>query len=92
MRERNELIAADLIEARAEQLPDFDVVTFDGGGVRPHQVRTHADLWMNGNRVAAGLIEKGLNKGDRFGLMMRNHPEFMMDRALKVADQLGRSR
>src|SRR5512147_1765652 len=77
MRERNELVLADLIAARAEQVPDFDVVTFDGGGVRPHEVRTYADLWMNGNRIAAGLIAKGLNKGDRFGLMMRNHPEFI---------------
>jgi crotonobetaine/carnitine-CoA ligase len=77
MRERNELILADLVAARAEQAPDFDVVTFDGGGVRPHEVRTYADLWMNGNRIAAGLIAKGLGKGDRFGLMMRNHPEFV---------------
>ncbi|HYB90334.1 MAG TPA: AMP-binding protein [Candidatus Binataceae bacterium] len=77
MRERNELILADLIAARAEKMPGFDVVTFDGGGVRPHEVRTYADLWMNGNRIAAGLIAKGLAKGDRFGLMMRNHPEFI---------------
>ena len=77
MRERNELILADLVAARAEQAPDFDVVTFDGGGVRPHEVRTYADLWRNGNRIAAGLIAKGLAKGDRFGLMMRNHPEFI---------------
>ncbi len=77
MRERNELILADLIAVRAEAAPDFDVVTFDGGEVHPHEVRTYADLWMNGNRIAAGLIAKGLNEGDRFALMMRNHPEFI---------------
>ena len=77
MRERNEAILADLVAARAEEVPDFDVVTFDGGGVRPHEVRTYADLWRNGNRVAAALIAKGLAKGDRFALMMRNHPEFI---------------
>jgi crotonobetaine/carnitine-CoA ligase len=77
MRERNELILADMIANRAEEVPDFDVVTFDGGGVRDHEVRTYADLWTNGNRIAAGLIAKGMNKGDRFGLMMRNHPEFI---------------
>lgn len=77
MRERNELILADLIALRAEQVPDVDVVTFDVGGGRPHEVRTYADLWMNGNRIAAGLIARGLNKGDRFALMMRNHPEFI---------------
>jgi crotonobetaine/carnitine-CoA ligase len=77
MRERTDLILADLIASRAEQVPDFDVVTFDGDGVRAHEVRTYADLWSNGNRIAAALIAKGMNKGDRFGLMMRNHPEFI---------------
>ena len=77
MRERNDLILADLIASRAQQTPDFDVVTFDGGGVRAHEVRTYADLWSNGNRIAAALMAKGMNKGDRFGLMMRNHPEFI---------------
>ncbi len=77
MRERNELILADLIAARADQAPDLDVVTFDGDGVRAHEIRTYADLWMNGNRVAAGLLGRGMRKGDRFGVMMRNHPEFI---------------
>ena len=77
MRPRNDLILADLIASRAEEAPDFDVVTFDGDGLRPHEVRTFADLWMNGNRIAAGLVAKGMGKGDRFGLMMRNHPEFI---------------
>jgi crotonobetaine/carnitine-CoA ligase len=77
MRERNELILADLIEARAEEMPDFDVLTFEGGGVRTDEVRTYADLWMNGNRIAAALLAKGLRKGDCFALMMRNHPEFV---------------
>ena len=77
MRERNELILADMIANRADEAPDFDVVTFDGGGVRPHEVRTYADLWIRGNRVAAGLIDKSLDPGQRFGLLMRNHPEFV---------------
>jgi len=34
MRERNQLILADLVAARAKQTPDFDAVTFDGGVVR----------------------------------------------------------
>lgn len=77
MSARNELILADMIAVRAESAPDFDVVTFDGGGVRTHEVRTYADLWRNGNRIAAALIARGMNKGDRFGLIMRNHPEFV---------------
>ncbi len=77
MRELNELILADLIAARAQEMPDFDVVTFENGDVRPDEIRTYGDLWMNGNRIAAGLIAKGLRKGDRFALMMRNHPQFV---------------
>jgi crotonobetaine/carnitine-CoA ligase len=77
MRERNELIPADVIANRADDAPDFDVVTFDGEGNRAHEVRTYADLWMHGNRIAAALLAKGMNKGDRFGLLMRNHPEFI---------------
>ena len=44
MRERNDLILADLIANRADAAPDFPVATFDGGGARPDEVRTYADL------------------------------------------------
>ena len=81
MRERNELILADLIAARAEQKPDLDVITFErwslSDGGLADQVRTYADLLENGNRIAADLIARGMARGDRFGLMMRNHPEFV---------------
>ena len=81
MRERNEMILADLITIRAEQRPDFDVLTFDrsgvGDGALPDEVRTYAALAENANRIAAALISRGLGRGERFGLMMRNHPEFV---------------
>lgn len=77
MRQLNEMVLADLIAARAEELPDFDVVTFEGGPNGTDEVRTYADLWTNGNRLAAGLLARGMNYGDRFGIMMRNHPEFV---------------
>src|SRR5574340_454302 len=81
MRDRNELILADLIQARAEQKPDFDVVTFEhlslDGGVTPDEIRTYADLSTNANRLAAGLISKGFAPGDRYAVMIRNHPEFV---------------
>ena len=48
MRERNEMILADLIAARAERQPDLDVLTFErlsvGDGTLPDEVRTYADL------------------------------------------------
>lgn len=33
-RERNDLILADVIATKADQYPDLDIVTFEGGGVR----------------------------------------------------------
>ncbi|MEH6551702.1 MAG: AMP-binding protein [Pseudomonadales bacterium] len=81
MRERNEFILADLIAIRAEQKPDLDVLTFEhyslDGGATPDEVRTYADLQRNANRLAARLIKYGMKKGDRFAIMMRNHPEFV---------------
>lgn len=81
MRERNEMILADLIQIRAEKKPDLDVLTFEhlslDGGATADEIRTYADLQTNANRIAAGLIARGLAPGDRFAVMMRNHPEFV---------------
>ena len=77
MRDTNEMILADLIAARAEQKPDLDVLTFECGDKRDDEVRTYADLMENGHRIAAGLISRGMERGDRFALLMRNHPEFV---------------
>ena len=81
MRERSEIILADLIALRAEQQPDLDVVTFErwslGAGAGPDEVRTYAALHEHANRIAAALVRLGMERGDRFGLMMRNHPEFV---------------
>jgi crotonobetaine/carnitine-CoA ligase len=74
----NELILAELIAARADEVPDLDVLTFDGGGGgRPHEIRTYANLLANGQRIAAALAARGMQPGDRFGLLMQNHPEFV---------------
>ncbi len=73
----NELVLADLIAARAETRPDLDVVTFELGEAGADEVRTYADLWRNANRLAAGLIARGMAYGDRFAILMRNHPEFI---------------
>ncbi len=71
------MILANLIAARAEQKPDLDVLTFEGAGIRADVVRTYQDLWENGNRIAKGLIDRDMQPGDRFALLMRNHPEFV---------------
>ncbi len=81
MRERNELILADLIALRAEQHLDLDVLTFEhlslDGGATPDEVRTYADLFVNGNRIAAWLRARGMQPGDRFAIALRNHAEFV---------------
>ncbi len=80
-RSRNEMILADLVAARAEEQPDLDVLTFEhlslDDGRTPDEVRSYAELAENANRLAVGLTELGMEPGDRFGIMMRNHPEFV---------------
>ena len=76
VRERSELLLCDQIAVRAERNPDFRVLTFECGG-RPDETRTFAELWERAQRLAAGLVAHGLQRGDRFALMMRNHPEFV---------------
>ncbi|MBW2275243.1 MAG: AMP-binding protein [Deltaproteobacteria bacterium] len=81
MAERNENLLAGMIAARAERSPDLDVLTFEhlslDGGATADEVRTYADLQTNANTLAAELIRRGLGRGDRFALMLRNHPEFV---------------
>lgn len=75
-RQRSEEIYADQVAVRAERFPDLEVLTFECAG-KADEVRTFAELWQRANRLAAALIERGLEHGDRFALMMRNHPEFV---------------
>lgn len=77
----NEMVLSDLIAARAATQPDLDVLTFEhyslDGGATPDEVRTYAQLRDNAARLAHALSARGMKKGDRFALMMRNHPEFV---------------
>ncbi|MBW2241920.1 MAG: AMP-binding protein [Deltaproteobacteria bacterium] len=81
MRDRSPFILADLVQLRAEEKPDLDVLTFErfslDKGATPDEVRTYADLQINANRIAANLVKGGMQPGDRFAIMMRNHPEFV---------------
>jgi crotonobetaine/carnitine-CoA ligase len=76
VRERDERILTDLVAARAEKRPELDVLTFERGDLPP-EVRTYADLARNANRIAAALVARGFARGDRVGLMLRNHPEYV---------------
>lgn len=72
----NELVLAEMVAARAEEAPDLDVLTFENGAV-PDEVRTYADLVGHGASIASALAARGMRPGDRFGLLLRNHPEFV---------------
>lgn len=91
MSERNDLRLSDAIETRAEQRPEYDVLTFEhfslDGGATADEIRTYRMLRDNSHRIAAYLQAKGLRKGDRFAIMMRNHPEFV--EAMIAASLLG---
>ncbi|MDQ1345344.1 MAG: carnitine-CoA ligase, partial [Pseudomonadota bacterium] len=76
----NPQILANLIRARAASEPDRDVLTFvdiaaDGQFV--DETRTYAQLWQNGQRMAAQLKALGMQAGDTFAMVMDNHPEFV---------------
>jgi len=77
MSTRTEDILANLVANRADESPDFDVLTIEGGGVRTDEVRTYRDLWDNGRRMAQVMLSLGLQPGERVALLMANHPEFV---------------
>lgn len=71
-----ELHLASLVARRANEWPSFDVLTIEGGGVRPDEVRTYRALWDNGRRMAQVMLDQGVQPGDRIALLMANHAEF----------------
>jgi len=77
MNARVENILANLIANRVETMPDLDVLTIEGAGVRPDEVRSYRQLLENGQRLAQALLDQGLQPGERFALLMANHAEFV---------------
>ncbi len=75
MTEPNLLIIANLVAAQAAAQPHLDILTFESGGST--EVRTFQQLWENGQRMAAALKALGMRKGERFALLIQNHPEFV---------------
>jgi crotonobetaine/carnitine-CoA ligase len=74
---RPETILANVIANRVETTPDLEVLTVEGAGVRPDEVRTYRQLWENGQRLAQALIDCGAQAGEHFALLMANHAEFV---------------
>jgi len=79
------MIAFDM-DAKAEEKPDFPVVTFDNSPF-PDEVLSYAGLVLGGRKLARALKQAGISKGDTFSLVMRNHPEMVL--AIYAASALG---
>jgi crotonobetaine/carnitine-CoA ligase len=80
MPDRNPLILANLVRNWCDQSPDLKVLTFvgiDSEGQFRDETRTYQQLWDNGQRLAAWLRDRGMEKGDAFALVMQNHAEFV---------------
>jgi crotonobetaine/carnitine-CoA ligase len=74
--EMNMAIIGHVIQMKAEVSPDKKCVIFERGD-KPDVHVTYGDLWRNSNKLAAMLKREGVGHGDKFAVMMRNHPEFM---------------
>jgi crotonobetaine/carnitine-CoA ligase len=74
------------LDARADDQPDFNVVTFENGDY-PEERLTFKDIVVQGRKLAGKLVSAGIGKGDAFALLMRNHPEFLY--ALYAATCIG---
>lgn len=77
MAERNNLMLADFFLGRAESKPDYEILTFEGAGVREDEIRTYGEIWLNTQKIAQAMLDRGMNYGDRFAILIRNHPEFV---------------
>jgi len=71
-----DVVPGRMVAARAEADPDRTCLIFENGDL-PHERLTRADVAVQANKLAHELREAGLRKGDRVGLVLRNHPEFV---------------
>lgn len=71
----NDLIIGNIILQKLEEMPDFEVLTFENQGKL--EPRTYKNLWENAQKIAKGLQNLGVKKGDFFAILLQNHPEFV---------------
>lgn len=74
-----DIVLARHIRRMALDQPDLDVLTFIDllpDGRYAEELRTFGQLWENGQRLARRLRAAGMQRGDRFALIMQNHAEF----------------
>ena len=79
-------VFARLVERRARDEPDRVALVFENGELPTETVRNR-DLAVRGGNLAWELHRAGLESGDRVGVMLRNHPEFVY--AMVALSKLG---
>jgi len=70
------IMAFDM-DAKAEDSPDFTVLTFDNSPY-PNERLTYGDLVTKGRKLAREMEGLGIGEGDTFSIVMRNHPEIVI--------------
>ncbi len=72
----NQAIASHLVEIKAEEKPDKEVLVFENG-VHGEDIVTYKDLYSQSNKIARLFLDNGIGKGDSYAVFMRNHAEFV---------------
>jgi crotonobetaine/carnitine-CoA ligase len=72
----NQAIGSHLIEIKAHEKPDKEILIFEKGDLG-EDILTYGDIYENSNKIARMFLENGIEKGDTFAILMRNHPEFV---------------
>ena len=74
------LVLANIIGAHCQKDANLDAITFvhiTADGKFEDEVRSYQQLWDYGQHIAAALDQADMQAGDSFGLLMKNHPEFV---------------
>jgi crotonobetaine/carnitine-CoA ligase len=80
MSDTHPVILADLIQDWCRRSPEREILTFvsiEAEGEYQEETRSYRQLWENGQRLAAWMRGQGVARGDKFAIVMQNHPEFV---------------
>jgi len=74
------LVLAGLVRGNRDRDLGYELLTFVNigeDGTFLEETRNYSELWRNGQRLAAWMRSQGMQEGDRFAIVMQNHPEFV---------------
>src|SRR6202521_6000692 len=63
---------SDILDTTAVEIPDRTATVFLGAELTFHEIKTRSD------RFAIALAERGVQKGDRVGIMLPNCPQYVI--------------